>query len=65
MEDDILPAESVNDHLVHVPDVGESQGALHGKEVIAEHRLRELWDAERIEAPVDGMPALEGVVRRN
>lgn len=63
MEDDKLAAHSPDAHLVHVLDIGQAQGPLHGQEVITQYALGKLGHTEWIEAPVDGMPALEGIVR--
>jgi len=65
VEDDILATHGGHDDLVHVPNIGQPQGSLHGQEMVSKHRLSEFRHGKRIESPVDGMPALEGVVRRN
>lgn len=51
--------------VLHALDVDQAERLAHLQEVVAQHRFGELLHAERIEAPVDGVPALEGIVRRN
>jgi len=65
VEDDILATHGGHDDFVHIPHIGQPQGSLHGQEVVPKHRLGELGHREGVESPVDGMPALEGVVGGN
>lgn len=62
-EADRLPAHCLERLLdVHLPQVVHADGRLDLYKVIAQHVLGELVHAERIEAPVDRMPALECVI---
>lgn len=63
-EDHILTAHSSHQHLVGVLHFGHAQRMLCGQEVVTQHTLGELMHAERVEAPVDGMPTLKSVVGR-
>lgn len=51
--------------LLHIqpPQVVHPNGRLDLHEMVPQNVLGELLHAERIEAPIDWMPALEGVVR--
>lgn len=63
MEYHILPAHGMDNHLIHVLNIGDTQWTLHGKEMITQHTLSELGHTKWIKAPIDGMPTLEGIVR--
>lgn len=63
IEDHILTAHGMDDSLIHILDIGYTQWSLHGQEMITQYALSELGHTERIEAPIDGMPTLEGIVR--
>lgn len=63
IEDHILATHGMDHSLIHILDIRYTQWSLHGQEMITQYALGKLGHTERIEAPIDGMPTLEGIVR--